>query len=56
MKLQTQVSRRYKNKEYRKFWTIIPAELVEKLGWVEGQELVPEVKGRKLILTPAFKQ
>ncbi len=50
MKLQSQVSRRIKKKEYRKFWVVIPNEIVEKLGWVEGQEVSPEVKGHTLIL------
>jgi len=50
MKLQSQVSRRIEKKEYRKFWVVIPNEIVEKLGWVEGQEVSPEVKGHTLIL------
>ena len=50
MKLQSQVSRRIEKKEYRKFWVVIPNEIVEKLGWVEGQEVSPELKGHTLIL------
>ena len=50
MKLQSQVSRRIGKKEYRKFWVVIPNEIVEKLGWGEGQEVSPEVKGHTLLL------
>ena len=50
MKLQSQVSRRVGKKEYYKFWVVIPNETVEKLGWVEGQEVSPEVKGHTLLL------
>jgi len=53
MKLQSQVHNRYKGKEYRKFWVVVPKETVEKLGWVKGEELTPKVKGRTLILIPA---
>ena len=48
--MQSQVSRRVEKKEYRKFWVVIPNEIVEKLGWVEGQEVLPELKGHTLIL------
>ena len=50
MKVQGQVSRRVGKKEYRKFWVVIPNEIVEKLGWGEGQEVSPEVKGHTLLL------
>jgi len=50
MKLQSQVSRRVGKKEYRKFWVVIPNEIIEKLGWVEGQEVSAEVKGHTLLL------
>jgi len=50
MKLQSQVSRRVGKKEYRKFWVVIPNDIIARLGWVEGQEVSPEVKGHTLIL------
>jgi len=50
MKLQSQVSRRVGKKEYRKFWVVIPNEIIEKLGWVEGQEVSADVKGHTLLL------
>jgi len=50
LKLQSQVSRRVEKKEYRKFWIVIPNEVVERLGWESGEELEPEVKGQTLII------
>ncbi len=41
-----------KGTQYYKFVLNIPDELVEELGWVEGQELSSEVKRRTLILRP----
>jgi len=52
MKLQKQVSRKVKDKEYGKYVVVIPPEEIEELGWAEGQELKPEVKGRRLIISP----
>ncbi len=50
MKLQSQVSRKVGDKEYKKFWIILPQILLKKLNWKSGQELETEVKGNKLIL------
>lgn len=50
MKLQSQVSRKVGNKEYRKFWIVIPEKLLKKLGWKTGQELEAEIKGNKLVI------
>ena len=50
MKLQSQVSRKYGDTEYRKFWIVIPKKLLKKLGWKSGQELDAEVKGNKLVI------
>ena len=50
MKLQSQVSREYKDKKYEKFWIVVPSKLIEKLGWESGEELEAEVKGDKLII------
>jgi hypothetical protein len=50
LKLQSQVSRRVQKKEYRKFWVVILNEIIMKLGWVEGQDVSPEVRGHTLVL------
>lgn len=50
MKLLSQISRKYGNNAYRKFWVIIPKKILEKLGWKTGQELKSEVKGNKLVV------
>lgn len=50
MKLLGQVSRKYKDQEYKKFWVVIPNKLIEKLGWKEGEELEADVKGDKLVI------
>lgn len=52
MKLQKIKHSKYKGTEYYKFVLNIPNELVEKLGWSEGQELAFETKGRTLLLRP----
>lgn len=50
MRLLSQKSREYKDKEYIKHWVVIPNKLVEKLGWKRGEELEAEVKDKKLII------
>lgn len=50
MRLLSTKSREYKEKEYRKFFIILPNKLVEKLGWKTGQDLEGEVKGDKLVI------
>jgi len=50
MRLQSQVSRKYGDTEYKKFWIVIPQKLIKKLGWKSGTELEAEVKGDKLII------
>ncbi len=52
MKVQSQIHRRVEEKKYRKFWVVIPNDIIGKLGWVEGQEVWPEVRSRTLILRP----
>ena len=53
MKLQKVKHSQYKGTEYYKFVVNLPSEVIEKLGWAEGEELSPEVKGRTLTLRPA---
>jgi len=50
MKLQSQVSRKYGDTEYKKFWVVIPQILLEKLGWKTGQKLKGDIKEDKLII------
>jgi bifunctional DNA-binding transcriptional regulator/antitoxin component of YhaV-PrlF toxin-antitoxin module len=39
MKLQKQVSRTYKGKDYHKHWIVLPIEIIEPLKWKEGENL-----------------
>jgi len=50
MKLQSQVSRKVGDTEYKKSWIVIPNKLLESLKWESGQELEGEIKGNKLII------
>ncbi len=50
MRLLSQKSREYKDKEYIKHWVVIPNKLVEELGWRQGEELEADVKKDKLII------
>lgn len=50
MRLLSQKSRTYKEKDYKKFWIVVPAKLIEKLGWKTGQDLKGEIKGDKLVV------
>ena len=50
MKLLSQVSRKYGDTEYEKFWVVIPSKVLEILKWKKGQELETEIKEGKLII------
>jgi len=50
MKLQSQVSRKVGNTEYKKSWIVIPNKFLELLKWKSGQELKGKVKDGKLII------
>jgi bifunctional DNA-binding transcriptional regulator/antitoxin component of YhaV-PrlF toxin-antitoxin module len=50
MRLQSQVSRKVGDTEYKKSWIVIPEKLLKKLGWKTGQDLEVEVKGNKLVI------
>jgi antitoxin component of MazEF toxin-antitoxin module len=52
MRLQKHVNRKVEDKEYAKYVVVIPPEHIEQLGWEEGQELTPEVRGRNLVIHP----
>jgi len=50
MKLQSQISRKYGDTEYKKFWIILPYKILEKLGWETGQDLKAGIEKNKLII------
>ena len=52
MRLQRHINRKVEGKEYGKYVVVIRPEDIEALGWREGQELKPEVKGKKLVISP----
>jgi antitoxin component of MazEF toxin-antitoxin module len=56
MKLQKQVSRRVKDKEYTKHVIVVPSNEVEKLGWKEDQELDYEITQDTLVVRPIAKK
>lgn len=53
VKLQRQFNRRVKKREYSKWLLVIPPEVVDKLGWKEGDDLSAEVEGTALKLRRA---
>lgn len=52
MRLQKHKTRKTDSKEHSKYMIVISHEHIEELGWEEGQELEPEVKGKKLLISP----
>lgn len=50
MRLLSHISRKYKDKNYEKYWIVIPNKLIEKLKWKKGEELKTKVKRDKLII------
>lgn len=52
MKLQTRPNRRVGNKEYKKWYVDIPADIVKETGWKEGLELEAQSRDGKLTLKP----
>jgi hypothetical protein len=55
VKLQKQLSRRYRGKDYAKWLVVIPPSVVDKLGWAEGEDLEPRIEGHELKLKRARK-
>jgi antitoxin component of MazEF toxin-antitoxin module len=51
MRLQKHFARKVGDTEYSKYVVVIPPEHIEELEWKEGQELTPEVKGKKLVIS-----
>lgn len=50
MKLVKQHTRKYGDKDYYKFFVVIPQKIIEELGWKGGEDLEAEVKDKKLII------
>jgi len=43
MQVQSQISRRYKGKEYRKYWIVVPPETIKKAKLKTGDKLDHEL-------------
>lgn len=53
MKLQKHLTGKYKNKTYYKYSILVPKNIIERLGWIEGQELKADsVLNNGLIVCP----
>lgn len=52
MKLQKQLSRKVRGKEYPKWVVTIPPKKIMEAGWKEGTKLEALVKNRKIVLEP----
>jgi len=50
MRLLSQVSRKYGDVQYRKFWIVIAQKLIEELSWKKGDDLKAKVKDNKLVI------
>jgi hypothetical protein len=48
VRLQKQLSRRFRGKEYAKWVVVLPPRIVRELGWKEGQELMFQIDGKTL--------
>lgn len=49
-RLQKQVSRKVKDKEYSKYVLIIPSKEIREAGFKEGEELKIKVKNKKIVI------
>lgn len=52
MKLQKQLSRKIKGKNYPKYVMTIPPKDIQELGWKKGMELEICIRDNKLIIQP----
>lgn len=52
MKLQKQLSRKVRGKEYPKYVVTIPPKFIEELGWQKGIELEVRISNNKLVVQP----
>ena len=51
MQLLSQISRKYKNKEYEKYWIVLPKKSINTIGWKKGQELDYKITQQTIIIT-----
>jgi hypothetical protein len=51
MKLQKQLSRKYKEKEYPKYLVVISPKDIEELGWNEQDELISKIEEGTLVIS-----
>jgi bifunctional DNA-binding transcriptional regulator/antitoxin component of YhaV-PrlF toxin-antitoxin module len=52
VKLQKRYAYTYKDKNHYKHIITVPDEVIERLGWKDGQEIEPTAEDGKLILRP----
>ena len=52
VKIQRRFAYRYKNRDHYKHIVTIPDDVIETLGWKEGQDVEPTTESGKLILKP----
>jgi len=50
MKLQSQVARKIGDKEYVKYWVVLPPSIIKKLKLIAGDLLEVDVKKNKITL------
>ena len=50
MRLQRQSSRKVGNVEYDKWVVVIPPEKIKEAGWKEGEDLIVDIKGDRLLI------
>jgi antitoxin component of MazEF toxin-antitoxin module len=51
VRLQKQLSKKVRDKEYAKWVVVIPPDKVKEAGWKEGEELDIDFKGDKFTIT-----
>jgi len=53
MHLQRQKTREVKGKRYFRWTVVIPPSQIRELGWVQGEQLRPRLKKKRLIIEKA---
>jgi len=56
MKLQRQISRIMGKRKYEKWVVVVPKSCIDKLGWVDGVNLMAEVQGQLLIIRQEIEE
>ncbi len=52
VKVQRRFAYKYKNRDHYKHIVTIPDDVIQTLGWKEGQDVEPSTEDGKLILEP----